>query len=221
MKVSEEVNKILKQYNVDPNKALWNCHGTGIMLHKYCEEIGARAGVEVIEYITEKIEGDNVVIKCHAKMNDKSVFSYGESSPKNSKNAYPVAMAEKRAFDRCVLKLVGLHGHIYAMDEMPDTDRIEENLKVETKTFKPTIAKPKIVKPIVSSGEKIDDIYIATQLDVIEKNPNNKNSTTLRSDLENLKTRINKAGYWDAFIKSNNFLKFNALRNQITKKQRS
>ena len=212
MKVSEEVNRILKEYNVDPNKALWNCHGTGIMLHKYCEEIGAKAGVEVVEYITEKIEEDSVVIKCHAKMNNKNVFSYGEANPKNSKNAYPVAMAEKRAFDRCVLKLVGLHGHIYAVEEMPDTDQIEQNLKNENKNFKPTVDKNKTDKTIVSSEVKIDDIYIATQLDVIQQNKDNKNSTVLKSELENLKTRINKAGIWDAFFKSDNFKTFNALR---------
>jgi len=59
---------------------------------------------------------------------------------------------------------------------------------------------------------KIDDIYIATQLDVIQQNKDNKNSTVLKSELENLKTRISKAGIWDAFFKSDNFKTFNALR---------
>ena len=64
----------------------------------------------------------------------------------------------------------------------------------------------------VMKETKIDDIYIATQLDVIEQNKDNKNSTVLKSELENLKTRISKAGIWDAFFKSDNFKKFNALR---------
>jgi len=64
----------------------------------------------------------------------------------------------------------------------------------------------------VMKETKIDDIYIATQLDVIEQNKDNKNSTVLKSELENLKTRISKAGIWDAFFKSNNFKTFNALR---------
>ena len=44
-------------------------------------------------------------------MGDKSEWSIGEVSPHpTSKNSYPYAMAEKRAKDRVILKLVGLHG---------------------------------------------------------------------------------------------------------------
>ena len=50
------------------------------------------------------------------------VITYGEASPKNCRVAYPYAMAEKRAVDRAVLKLVGLHGFVYSEDEMDDTD---------------------------------------------------------------------------------------------------
>ena len=38
----------------------------------------------------------------------RRVVTYGESSSKNNRNAYPVAMAEKRALSRAVLKLTGL-----------------------------------------------------------------------------------------------------------------
>ena len=41
----------------------------------------------------------------------------GEASPKNNKNAYPWAMAEKRAKDRVILKLIGLHGLVYSEQE--------------------------------------------------------------------------------------------------------
>ena len=50
-------------------------------------------------------------------MGDKSEWSIGEASPSNNKNSYPYAMAEKRAKDRVILKLVGLHGDVYAEDE--------------------------------------------------------------------------------------------------------
>ena len=42
-------------------------------------------------------------------MGDKSIETYGEASPKNNRNAYPVAMAEKRAMSRIVLKLAGFY----------------------------------------------------------------------------------------------------------------
>jgi len=37
------------------------------------------------------------------------VETYGEASPKNCRNAYPVAMAEKRALSRAVLKSADLY----------------------------------------------------------------------------------------------------------------
>jgi len=44
--------------------------------------------------------------------------SYGESSPKNNRNAYPVAMAEKRALSRVVLKAADLYElGVYGEDE--------------------------------------------------------------------------------------------------------
>ena len=51
------------------------------------------------------------------------VITYGEASPKNSKVAYPYAMAEKRAVDRAILKLVGLHGFVYSEDEFDTTNQ--------------------------------------------------------------------------------------------------
>ena len=42
-------------------------------------------------------------------MGDKVIQTFGESSPQNTTNAYPVAMAEKRAMSRAVLKLTGFY----------------------------------------------------------------------------------------------------------------
>ena len=40
-----------------------------------------------------------------------------QMAPKNCTNDYPVAMAEKRAKDRVILKLAGLSGHVYSEEE--------------------------------------------------------------------------------------------------------
>ena len=57
---------------------------------------------------------------CTGRMGDKSEWSIGEAAPYNNKNSYPFAMAEKRAKDRVILKLVGLHGDVYSEDEADD-----------------------------------------------------------------------------------------------------
>jgi hypothetical protein len=49
------------------------------------------------------------VMTAHARIGDRGVMTFGEASPKNNTNAYPVAMAEKRAMSRAVLKLVGMY----------------------------------------------------------------------------------------------------------------
>ena len=46
-----------------------------------------------------------------------TAWSIGEVSPKNTSNKYIYAMAEKRAIDRVILKLLGVHGDFYSEEE--------------------------------------------------------------------------------------------------------
>ena len=49
------------------------------------------------------------------------IESFGECSPKNNRNPYPIAMAEKRALSRVVLKAAGMYElGVYGEDEMND-----------------------------------------------------------------------------------------------------
>jgi len=140
---------ILKELKLDQKneqgeyKAVWDCHGTWVMYHRYIEQAGAQNGI-LYQYDEVETNSANgiVVVKCTAELvkNDKvfKVVSYGESSPKNTKNSYPYAMAEKRAYDRCVLKLLGLHGFVYSEDEMPEeklqkgraSSKLDNNIKI-------------------------------------------------------------------------------------------
>jgi hypothetical protein len=184
------------------------------MKHKYIEIAGQNKGViiESLDEIEKNSKEGVVAIKCTASLNQNRVITYGEATPKNNTNAYPYAMAEKRAIDRAVLKLIGIHGFVYSEDEVDNTF---ENMPIN----KP-IAKP-IIKSTNQQEDKVDKVYIATALDKIESNKDKKNSSGLRKDIENLKSKINQSMGWDAFIKTDQFAKFNALRNQITKQQRS
>ena len=152
--IEPRVKKILAQYDLKPEHALWELKRGGkatlIMLHKYCELVGAKAGVvidDLVEVETNSAQGI-AVVKCYAHNNKMKVITYGEASPKNSKVAYPYAMAEKRAVDRAILKLVGLHGFVYSEDEMEDT----ENEKIGSadddaiKTFITNITSSKTLK---------------------------------------------------------------------------
>lgn len=139
--LDDRVKKILKELDFDPEECLWDCHGTWVMYHRFIEIAGAK---NKIRYILDEIETNSdkgiVCIKCSAgnkTLEDGSfvpeVVTYGEASPKNNKNAYPYAMAEKRAVDRAILKLLGLHGFIYSEDEIDHANINSKGIKTSTK----------------------------------------------------------------------------------------
>jgi len=104
-----------------------------IFKHKFYTII-SRSGIDkiqannniVIEYDLLHNSPDNkcIIIKANATCGDKKIQTFGESSPSNTTNAYPVAMAEKRAMSRAVLKLTGFYelGH-FGEDEADEFKR--------------------------------------------------------------------------------------------------
>ena len=126
MNIPDEAVKIFKELKINGSEATWDCHGTPVVLHKYIEIIGAKLNVSIdsLDVIEANAKDGIVSMKCVASIvkagSARQVISYGECSPKNNKNAYPYAMAEKRAVDRCILKLANLHGFVYSENEIDD-----------------------------------------------------------------------------------------------------
>ncbi len=95
------------------------------------EKIQAKRGIEV-EFLIESLQPDFIVIKAVGVMEEDRgpkkrakvhrVETYGEASKQNNRTSYPVAMAEKRALSRCVLKLCGLYSeaNVIGEDERPE-----------------------------------------------------------------------------------------------------
>jgi hypothetical protein len=113
----------LQKFHPNPKAAVWDCHGTWVVYHKDVELMAVRAG---ITFDPPQVIEANGQAKCAAvcvraqTADGVADWSIGEASPSNNKNAYPYAMAEKRARDRVVLKLLGLHGSVYSEDEADD-----------------------------------------------------------------------------------------------------
>lgn len=117
--VPENVGKVLKDIGMTSRQAGWDCHGTYVLLHKALEKVAAHQGItfdppEIIQCDMEKKLASIMVV---GRLGDKTEWSIGEAAPYNNKNSYPFAMAEKRAKDRVILKLVGLHGDVYSEEE--------------------------------------------------------------------------------------------------------
>ena len=120
---------MLDQVGMTQKQAMWNCHGTWVMYHKSLEKLAAfkKLKFDKPELIHQDLTKKEVVLLVTGHCDGVSEWSYGEATPLNNKNAYPFAMAEKRAKDRVVLKLLGFHGDIYSDAELDDFWRKGKN----------------------------------------------------------------------------------------------
>lgn len=115
--------EILEKYHPNPKSAVWDCHGTLVIYHKAVEVIAASAGIKFMKpeiIVSDQATKHVAILVTGVLGEDTFEWSIGEAAPYNNKNGYPFAMAEKRAKDRVVLKLLGLHGEIYSEDEADD-----------------------------------------------------------------------------------------------------
>ena len=137
MKNKDMLVKLYKNYNLTPEDIFKSPLGFTTITRSGIDKIQAVAKIE-IKYSLEKVSDDNkyVVIKAIGIMNSKidsdgdiskeskRIETYGESSPQNTRNQYPIAMAEKRAMSRCVLKLTGFYElGVYGEDEVNEIEK--------------------------------------------------------------------------------------------------
>lgn len=118
--VPENVKEILRDLGFDSSD-YWSLQlpknkKVTILTHKALERVAASKNVvldppQIIEADSANKRATVLVV---GHYNDKTEWSFGEASPHNNKNSYPWAMAEKRAKDRVILKLIGLHGDVYS-----------------------------------------------------------------------------------------------------------
>jgi hypothetical protein len=148
---SKAVLEFMEKYKVDSDE-VWEVHGTTwVVKHKALERVATEVGITfdrpqvVICDLANKV----ACICVFGKRGEHSEWSFGEASPANNKNSYPMAMAEKRAKDRVILKLLTCSGEIYS-----DVDDIPERKN-------PHVTRPEDVVDLVEydeHGEIIDNI---------------------------------------------------------------
>lgn len=121
-KIDPAVETILKDLGLKSSDVLWDCHGTWVMYHRALERVATDQGIrfEPPQILEANGTAKSVAICVTGRRGDAAEWSIGEAAPGNNKNAYPWAMAEKRAKDRVILKLIGLHGLIYSEEEMDE-----------------------------------------------------------------------------------------------------
>jgi hypothetical protein len=122
---SKEILEFMSKHSID-NSEIWEVHGNSWCIkHKALERAGAAAGIiwDRPAMIETNLAAGIVAICVFGKLGERVEWSIGEASPKNCKNSYSYAMAEKRGKDRCILKLLNTHGYLYSEAEFEAEDK--------------------------------------------------------------------------------------------------
>jgi len=115
----DQLNTLFKNYELEKEDTFKHKH-YNIICRSGIDKIMAKAGIH-IEYSLEHYNPElkTCIIKATGYKQDVTIETYGECSPENNRNAYVVALAEKRAMSRVVLKLCGFYelGGVFGEDE--------------------------------------------------------------------------------------------------------
>ena len=98
-----------------------------IALHKFLERVAIKAGITFDKPEIFNLQPNEIAMFVQGHKKDLSAWAIGEASDANltsSSKAYRWAMAEKRAKDRVILKLLGVAGDMYSEEE---ADEFKEN----------------------------------------------------------------------------------------------
>src|SRR3954464_7196267 len=119
----QQIADILAQYGEPLAGNIWRVQGQAVIYHKALERIAAQAGITYGTPTILRAERDEAVILVTGSVGERTEWSIGEAlvhvnyRVSGRQAAYVYAMAEKRAKDRVILKLVGLHGLLSSEEE--------------------------------------------------------------------------------------------------------
>jgi len=119
-KPSPRLQEFMAKFKIDHDE-IWEVRtgGAWAIKHSALERVAAEQKIsfDVPQFAEKDSLNKIVALMVVAHMGERSEWSIGEASPANNKNAYCYAMAEKRAKDRCILKLLNSHGVLYSEAE--------------------------------------------------------------------------------------------------------
>ncbi|KMO39941.1 trna delta -isopentenylpyrophosphate transferase [Methylobacterium variabile] len=158
----KQIADILATYGEPLAGNVWRVQGTAVIYHKALERIAVQARIRFDAPVIVRAERDEAVILVTGHMpgpnGDRTEWSIGEAligvnyRVSGKQAAYVFAMAEKRAKDRVILKLAGLHGLLYSEDEADEFKASRPDLVAAN-----TQARKAGPAPAPEEGEAADD----------------------------------------------------------------
>lgn len=119
----KKIAEVLAKFGEPMAGNVWHVQGTAVIYHKALERIAAQAQIQFDPPTIVRAERDEAVILVTGRMAERMEWSIGEAligvnyRVAGKQAAYVYAMAEKRAKDRVILKLIELHGLVYSEEE--------------------------------------------------------------------------------------------------------
>ena len=119
----KKIADVLAKFGEPMAGNVWRVQGTAVIYHKALERIAAQAKIQFDPPTIVRAERDEAVILVTGHMGERMEWSIGEAligtnyRVSGKQAAYVYAMAEKRAKDRVILKLIELHGLVYSEEE--------------------------------------------------------------------------------------------------------
>src|SRR5215207_4885605 len=129
----EQIASILARYGEPADGSVWQVEGQAFIHHRTLERIAAQARITFDPPTVLRAESDEAVLLVVGRMGERAEWSIGEAlvgvnyHVPEPEAAYAYAMAEKRAQDRVILKLI----------ELPDVVSSEEPHAVESPPSSP------------------------------------------------------------------------------------
>lgn len=118
-----KIAEVLAKFGEPMAGNIWRVQGTAVIYHKTLERIAAQAQIQFDPPTLVRAEREEAVILVTGRVGERVEWSIGEAllgvnyRVSGKQAAYVYAMAEKRAKDRVILKLIELHGLVYSEEE--------------------------------------------------------------------------------------------------------
>src|SRR5829696_6543313 len=168
----KKIAEVLAKFGEPMAGNVWRVQGTLVIYHKALERIAAQAQIEFEPPSIVRAERDEAVILVTGRIGERTEWSIGEAlvgvnyRVSGKQAAYVYAMAEKRAKDRVILKLIELHGLVYSEEEADEfkqgrpgtSDPATEAVRTEVEVVGPESALESELKQKIAKARTINAV---------------------------------------------------------------
>ena len=125
---TDMLNDLYEKYELHKSDTFKSPQGWTIITRSGIDKIQAVANIDIEYEMVEYTPAESAAVKATANWNNRTLSTFGEANPKTCRQSYVLAMAEKRAMSRIVLKLTGFYAlGAFGEDESEDFKKPKAN----------------------------------------------------------------------------------------------